>query len=1309
MEQELRIKIRIDKQTGELQTVSSEFNKINDSAQKTDKSTKQLKTSTDGLGGAFSKLKGIVASYLGLQTFSEYAKTSDAMALLEARIKLVSKASDDYATTQKDLVDVAQENKVAYSSIGTLYARLSPAMRTLNADTRTVVDVTDAFSKSLLVSGASTEEAASSSIQFSQAMASGVLRGDEFNSMMENSPRAARALMDTLGKTQGELRKMAENGELASGIVAGALLRSLTQLQDEASKMPNTISGEFQRIKNEAALLVEDLNKKTNINTNITSDFSLITKELAKLRDNSDQFTDSLLNVYNNTKNVVGTLYDMRDIIGGVVAGYASFKVGGMIAVGMATVSTAVESINTALKSATISQLAFNTAAKANPYILGATIIGTTAYAAYDLVKSGNEELQKAYEEDLAYWNKISQENAEKAKTKEGLLSTAEAYEQKYQDIFEKTGNRIEAYKTQAQQLRNIAESLKSETEKGDIEKERKATADALVKQGQEQVATTKRIKESTASINTQISALEKQYSVQKEIENLNVESALLADSITKPEAEYLKEINDIKSEIAKNQATINLLNSKEYDKNDTSADTDKIKDLEKINELKKDNELLTRKQTAAEEKKQAAIKAANEEVKNSIDTMNVSDTDKAYIDLIQKVKELVASGADLKLVGDYAEKLANQIARDDAYAHLQTELDIRTQIAEVSLYGSEKETAQEQIRHDSVMANLSRELEQNKLNADEYLKLLGIEKQRHAQNADSFYQFMLTSFDNINKALDENFFNVLTGKFKSWGAWLKDFFSSMGTSVAQGLSRTLAGSFTNTVQSGIVNLYQTYGGLSASSSLVGETVSASDLSKITGLSGTTVSDGKITTSGGTVIDQATGQVKSQGSDALSVINTASSLKTVYGLVTDGISGSIVSGFNTASGLLANLGFTNASSGLMSFGTGIANPFAYSSMTGLPTSMTVGSALSGTALGGVSGYLLGSLGDKIFGANTYAGTTGAIGGALGGLGGALGLWGGPIGILAGSVIGSVLGGLFGKIKVTGQGIDILGNATAESAAGRYYTSYKKKSWFSSKSWEDYTGFNAEEINAIKQTIGVYDYLLNQLGEYNDLVVSGGRFSNLQSFLDTNVVKAFLVSINPNNLDIIYQSWTDYAASVDETITQALSTAVSGYTTYKRGYTEWVLGSGTVEQLQYTANYLQNDFEALASSLGASSVTVDNFLSMYDAAIKNNFTQDTIEAWASLGDALMKSTDATKKYQEALDSLNSTTSYSLPTDMLLQNIAVAQTPLDLGTLINAQTSGNKNLTKMVSYLYEIVKSQQELLKVTKYGTNRGIPA
>lgn len=566
-------------------------------------------------------------------------------------------------------------------------------------------------------------------------------------------------------------------------------------------------------------------------------------------------------------------------------------------------------------------------------------------------------------------------------------------------------------------------------------------------------------------------------------------------------------------------------------------------------------------------------------------------------------------------------------------------------------------------------------------------------------------HEWLYDFFDNMDKALDNKLLDGFKTRFKNFGSWLKDLFSSIGDSIFASLSRTLAGSITSSLQGGIVNTFKSYGGF-GSASLVGTSLSASDISSIAGLSGSTVTDGMIKTSGGTLIDQASGTVTAQGSDAMSILSTASSVKSAYGLLTNGVSGAILDGFTGLAGL-TGIG------ALTEFGVGFASPFTAglastsplagvygSGIAAAPSALTSAGAMAGGALlGGAVGYGVGSLGDMLFGAQTKAGIGGAIGGATGGLLASLGVVGGLPGIIGGALLGSILGGFFGSTKKTGAGIDILGNASADSANGQYWQSYKKKSWFSSSSWTNTTGFGEAENQAIMQTIGIYDTLLSQLGEYNDLIVVGGRFSNLQEFLDGNVVKSFLTAINPQNLDEIYKSWTDYAAKIDTTITQALATAVSGYTTYGRGFTEWKLGSGTTEQLKFTAEYLQKDFTALASSLGANGVTVDNFLAKYDEAIKANFTQDTITAWASLGDTLMKSTDATVKYKEALDQLNGTTTYSLPVDTMLAKVNNSSSTIDIKQLVTTQTNQNDSV---IGLLVQSVKALQEILRVSQFG-------
>jgi|GEM_PF-5945623 len=195
-----------------------------------------------------------------------------------------------------------------------------------------------------------------------------------------------------------------------------------------------------------------------NLFNALKTDLADLSTLVAKNSDQiSGEFSNALMAIYTNGKKVGEGLYEMRGILDNVVVGYAAFKTGGMIATGIATATTAISAMNSALKTATVSQLAFNIAAKANPYILGATILGTAGYFAYEAMLEGNEEVQKAYDQNATYWATVAHENTQKAKSQEGMLKTAEAYELKYQEIFEKTGKRIEAYKTQAEQLRKMA------------------------------------------------------------------------------------------------------------------------------------------------------------------------------------------------------------------------------------------------------------------------------------------------------------------------------------------------------------------------------------------------------------------------------------------------------------------------------------------------------------------------------------------------------------------------------------------------------------------------------------------------------------------------------------------------------------------------------------------------------------------------------------------------------------------------------------------------------------------------------------
>jgi hypothetical protein len=364
--------------------------------------------------------------------------------------------------------------------------------------------------------------------------------------------------------------------------------------------------------------------------------------------------------------------------------------------------------------------------------------------------------------------------------------------------------------------------------------------------------------------------------------------------------------------------------------------------------------------------------------------------------------------------------------------------------------------------------------------------------------------KFWVDLFDNINKAMDDQFFNAMTGKFKSFGSWLKDFWSSITNSMARGLSKSLADSILGTGNSsgGIVNMFKSFGGLSGATgsvgTLVGTTLSASDYASVVNKYGAVA--GMTVTPDGTTIDNA-GKITSMGSgaDLGSILNIASSLKTAYTAITGGLSTSIADAFAsgaayTYNGLTA-IGMSSDTAGgiaggIGNFGAGFSSPWASAGAGG---ASGAGAMLGGAALGAAGGYALGSLGDKLFGANTKAASYGAIGGAIGSLAG-------PIGAVIGSALGSIIGGMFGSTKATGSGYYFNGETTTGSN-GQSYIDYKKKSWFSSSSWTDFSNLSDVDKMKVKGLFDTYDYLFTQLGSSQVVKLAAGKYSGT-SFQDS---------------------------------------------------------------------------------------------------------------------------------------------------------------------------------------------------------------
>lgn len=198
-----------------------------------------------GLTGQLAALRNIAGLALGGTVVGSLAadlgKTADQYNNLAARIKLATGEGAAFDATFQGVFEIAQRTGTAVKDVGDLFTRLAQAGKALNLTNADALRLTETITQATQLSGASADSAAAAVTQFAQAIASGVLRGDELNSIFEQAPRLTQALADGLGVASGELRKLGEAGQLTATRVIGALQGQSATLQAEFSKLPATI------------------------------------------------------------------------------------------------------------------------------------------------------------------------------------------------------------------------------------------------------------------------------------------------------------------------------------------------------------------------------------------------------------------------------------------------------------------------------------------------------------------------------------------------------------------------------------------------------------------------------------------------------------------------------------------------------------------------------------------------------------------------------------------------------------------------------------------------------------------------------------------------------------------------------------------------------------------------------------------------------------------------------------------------------------------------------------------------------------
>lgn len=228
----------------------------------------RLQQAGNNTENALKRMAGALAGLFATSKIIEYA---DAYTNLQNKLKLVTNSTTELGYATEEVAKIAKRTGQALGATGDLYFKISQNTEKLGVSMTDVSRITETFAKTLAISGASTQGAEAAILQFGQALASGVIRGDEFNSVAENAPAALDAFARALEIPKGELRKLAAEGMLTSDILISALKEQSQVVDDLYAKTNTTIGQASTKLKNSMILFVGQLDTAVGASNSLVS------------------------------------------------------------------------------------------------------------------------------------------------------------------------------------------------------------------------------------------------------------------------------------------------------------------------------------------------------------------------------------------------------------------------------------------------------------------------------------------------------------------------------------------------------------------------------------------------------------------------------------------------------------------------------------------------------------------------------------------------------------------------------------------------------------------------------------------------------------------------------------------------------------------------------------------------------------------------------------------------------------------------------------------------------------------------------
>lgn len=330
------------------QTVGNTERYIRDNVDEQGRFNQEISAGTQQANELTNTIKRAVAAYVSIQSVGKALNISDELVQTTSRLNMMNDGVQTTAELVNMVYAAAQDARGSFSQMADVVARFGNNAKDAFSSSEEVVAFADLIQKQMTIAGASTQEAANAELQLSQALGSGVLRGDELNSIFEQAPNLIQNIADYLDVPIGKIREMAANGELSADVVKAAIFSAADDINSKFNEMPMTWGQMWQSMQNTALIAFQPVLQRLNDLANSEAFQTFIQGAIEAMAT----LANILLNVFEIAASVGAFIGDNWSIIAPIIYGVIAALGAYLAIMGIVNAITAISAAIDATKAA---------------------------------------------------------------------------------------------------------------------------------------------------------------------------------------------------------------------------------------------------------------------------------------------------------------------------------------------------------------------------------------------------------------------------------------------------------------------------------------------------------------------------------------------------------------------------------------------------------------------------------------------------------------------------------------------------------------------------------------------------------------------------------------------------------------------------------------------------------------------------------------------------------------------------------------------------------------------------------------------